>query len=158
MATAYVVHEIRGRLRLRVPEHRNDESFFEDLAKRLEQTASIDSVRCDALTGSVLIRHEMSLDELRATLEQDPFLSIAEAPPRAARYGLSAISGTIDQADSALRRLTSGGTDLKALLFVVFIAMTIRQVMRGQIMVPAVSLLWYAFELVLHSRGNDGSA
>ena len=57
MVSAFVVHELFGRLRLRIPEKRKDGAYFAELAERLSECPGVTRVESNALTGSVLLLH-----------------------------------------------------------------------------------------------------
>lgn len=151
MTIAYVVHELPERLRIRLPEHRNEPDFFNNLAAQIEQLEGVEIVRIDALTTSILIEHRMHADDLRASLAADVGLELSPHP-RSTRYSLAPVTATLSAINKRLRNASDGSTDLQAILFVVVVAMAIRQIIKGQIMVPAISLLWYAFELAVRSK------
>ncbi len=151
MTIAYVVHELPERLRIRLPEHRNESGFFSALAEQIRQLEGVETVRTDALTASILIEHRTTEDALRASLSAEVGLELSSQPNRA-RYSLAPVTAAFSAINKRLRNASDGSTDLQAILFVVVVAIAIRQIIRGQIMVPAVSLLWYAFELAVRSR------
>ena len=70
-AQAYVVHCTTGRLRVKVPRHKNDEAFFAELRRELLKQRGISSVDVNSLTASVLILHDGTLD-LRPGEGQQP--------------------------------------------------------------------------------------
>jgi hypothetical protein len=50
-----------------------------------------------------------------------------------------------------LRGLAPGAPDLRTMLFLSLGALAMAQVARGQVMAPAVSLFWYALDLLMQS-------
>ena len=70
-AQVYVVHCTTGRLRVKVPRHKNDEAFFAELRRELLKQRGISSVDVNSLTASVLILHDGTLD-LRPGEGQQP--------------------------------------------------------------------------------------
>jgi len=150
MIPAYVVHELRGRLRLRIPvEHRGDETLFQSIADRLLQIEGVDAVSTDALTGSVLIHHALPGDDLKAQLTREDLFNLETPPPRPVRHGFAPLSKGISAFDNGLREVSGGAADLRTLLFLTLVGLAIRQAARGEIMIPAAALLWNAFALVL---------
>jgi hypothetical protein len=78
-------------------------------------------------------------------------LQIVDAPPPLSPT-LTGVRRTADRLDQALEGLTGGLGDLRTLAFALLIILAVRQTARGQLMAPAASLLWYAFELVRFAR------
>jgi hypothetical protein len=56
-ATAFVEHELPGRVRLKIPSHRGDVTFFESLVRTLSDLVGIDELIANPFTGSIIIRH-----------------------------------------------------------------------------------------------------
>ena len=54
---AYTVHQVPGRMRLRVPARRGDRAYFANVAQVLVAVPDVRSVRVNPSTGSVLVRH-----------------------------------------------------------------------------------------------------
>jgi len=151
MPVGHVVHELPERMRIRIPEYRKDEAALARLSQRLEQEEGIASVSGDALTASLLIRHRMEGEDLKAVLTDTLGIDLQPAPVSKVRHSLAPVNAAIETVNNSLRRASSGSTDLQALIFIFLVAAAVRQLLRGQVMVPAISLLWYAFELALHT-------
>jgi len=155
MTVAHVVHQLPGRLRLRIPEHRKDEAFFDSLAGRLREIEDIISVSRDALTASLLIHHQVPEDRIWSFLEELLELTLQPAPATATAYSLSSVGAGIQAVNHSLQRASGGATDLRTLLFLLLVGLAIRQILRGQIMIPATGLLWNAFELALRYKPEE---
>lgn len=146
-----LVHRARGRLRLRVPERRKDQAWLRHAAHRLETIRGVESVEIGLATASLLVRHLASEDiepRVRA-LDIWSFDKEGQESP-AALEQLSDAFGLLNQ---QLRGLTENRTDLQTLAFLLLVVFSIAQILRGKLMAPAVSMLWYAFELA--SRRED---
>jgi hypothetical protein len=143
LPAARIEHRIAGRLRLRIPEMRGDNAYFERLEDALARIEGAGAVSVRARTGSVLLEDfSTGLPAFtRAAREAGWFELIAEsAPPE---------RGTRDRGVGPLDVLTQD-LDLAALrpsLVLILLALAALQVARGQVMVPALTLLWFAFEL-----------
>lgn len=48
--------------------------------------------------------------------------------------------------------MTGGRGDLRGLIFSLLLLLALAQAARGQVLAPAASLLWYAFDLVRFAR------
>lgn len=62
---AYVVHSLPGRVRLRVPSRRGDRRYFSQLPGMLQNVSGIAILRVNPAAGSVVLRHEVSLQQVR---------------------------------------------------------------------------------------------
>jgi hypothetical protein len=144
---ARVCHFTSGRLRLKIPEKRRDDSFFKTVAERLAGWDSVDRVEVNPLTASVLV-HFSDVAALFAdnALRNDLFavdydaLEDADGAPALTERAARLWSG----ADVALRRWTGGAADIRSTVFLVLLAGGIYQLLRGNIAAPAATLLWYA--------------
>lgn len=157
MTTAHVVHHLPGRLRLRIPEKRMNQIYFDNLKAQALEFGGVEHVSVDPLTGSLLIRHVLADEELTTLLQTDLELDLEPAPVPVGRDALASLGASINTVDHRLKRATGGATDLRVLLFMLLVGMAIRQILRGQVMIPAAALLWNAFELVLHRPSDTGT-
>jgi hypothetical protein len=148
---ASIAHQVRGRMRLRVREKRQDSDYFEAARTRLESLPGVEQVTVNNSTASIVLYHELPDND--ALLEQlgntGLFAFSTAAEPEAAafeslRSGLSGI-------ESALRHGTAGGVDLRTLAFLGMMGLTLHQIVRGQVLGPALPMLWNAFSLISRS-------
>ncbi|QBQ55903.1 hypothetical protein [Nitrosococcus wardiae] len=58
--------------------------------------------------------------------------------------------------DSNLNWATSGNFDFRSVLYMVLVMAAIVQILRGQIMVPAATLLWNVFDLLRFATNKQG--
>jgi hypothetical protein len=150
MVSAFIVHELSGRFRLRIPEKRNDKAFFDALAERLSECPGVTAVEFNEHTGSVLLFHAAATraSDVARYAEQAELFSVKSLPVTAARtLGQHATKG-LDAFDRGLAALSGGLVDLQSAFFVLLMGLAIYQVRRGQVFAPAVSLLWEAIRLV----------
>lgn len=148
--TAYVVHRTRQRMRLRVPEKRGEPEWFGQAAASLERLDWVDRVETGPLSASLILYGDATGDLNERLAQIDVFQFQPQAPrvPPATeqiKHGLARI-------DRALQSPDDGRTNLRSLLFLLMLILAGVQMARGQVMVPAVSLLWYAMQLVLEAR------
>jgi hypothetical protein len=146
---AHVVHLLRGRLRLRVPERRGDAAYFAAVLEQLAQVAGVEQVQANPVTGSVLVLHdELAYADLSARLDETGLFTLTQAPEPHAP-GLAPVTSGFALVDRLLTEHSGGSADLRTLLFIVLLTLAIGQMLRGQVMAPAISLLWYALDLAL---------
>jgi len=147
LPSAYVVHRSRGRLRLRVPEGRNDAAFFDRVRSMLEATPGEVEVTLNCGTGSILLVHPtVPAETVDAWIENNDVFAISDGAPPPVR-ALEPIFSGVSKLDRAITSLTDGRADLRTVLFVVAVILAIRQLARGNILGPAVPLMWMALEL-----------
>jgi len=92
--TAFIEHQLPGRLRLRVPDRRGDHAYFESVTQSLSAHPGVSRLRTDARRGSVIIHHTdddagrliATAGELFSVFEEQPRLpsAVARQPETAA--------------------------------------------------------------------------
>jgi len=153
LPAAYVVHRTRQRVRLRVPEKRGDEEWFVQTAVALGRLSWVDRVETAAVSAS-LILHCGDSDRLDECLSQTGVLMFLGNPPRVPSAAEQVKSG-VARLDRALQSGAPGNTDLRSLLFLLMLVLAGVQMARGQVLVPAISLVWYAMELALGAQARQ---
>jgi hypothetical protein len=148
---AAVVHRIDGRLRLRIPEKRDDVAFFEELAGALSKLPDVEQVITNATTTSVLIHHRGSGDALLRASEQGGLLELdAESP---SGTPIRHLYERIEDADQSLREKSAGRWDLPTLAFYALVGGSLVQLARGHFMPAGATLAVQALGLVM-KQGN----
>jgi Heavy metal associated domain 2 len=143
---AFVSHSAPGRIRLRVPQMRNQAEYFANLRERLTSLAGLRGLTTNLRTASVLIEHvgdAPDLAEVGRRLELFQ-LELAAKPPTLSQH----IYGLVSQPDSFLKRLTNGRVDVAGLTVLALTGMGISQVVKGQALPAGWTLLWNAANLV----------
>jgi hypothetical protein len=156
LVPAYVAHSVPGRLRLRIPTKRGDAAYFADLHARLSNRQEVADVAVNAGTGSVLVRLNagFALADLAGgaqALSLFEVQSTPTAPAKAVRRqsALMTAAGGFRTVDRFVAEATGGYLDLKSSVFLVLVAMGLRQVVRGHFMVPGFTFLWHALNMML---------
>jgi len=146
---AFIVHAISGRVRLRVPDKRDDTAFFKEIAQRLLQCDNVTAVAVNAITASVLVRYTGSIIALigqayEAGLSQ--LVDIEMQPPKP-----QALSGRllhrVRGIDRTIRNSSGGELDGSSAIVVFLLIAAGVQLFRGQVF-GAIPLLWYASEAI----------
>lgn len=143
-----IVHQVRGRVRLRVREKRQDDPYFEETRTILEALPGIEQVTFNSTTGSIVLQHGLhDNDELLTRLSGSGLFefndSIEPTGPaieslRSSLYGIG----------SLVKAGTAGSVDLRTVAFIAMMGLTLHQVLRGQVLGPALPMLWNAFSLI----------
>jgi hypothetical protein len=137
MTGALIVHQLPGRMRIRIPAMRGNPEYFSDLASKLGNMAGIAAVKANPATGSIVMQFsgnpESILEHLRE-LDLDPAIK---------HHDSDAASG------SAIRpfRLVTGRDINPMFMAGLALAMVgLVQTYRGKVAVPSITAFWYAVE------------
>ncbi|HEY3908627.1 MAG TPA: hypothetical protein VGM07_01900 [Stellaceae bacterium] len=147
---AHLVHSVPGRVRLRVSERRGDRGFFSEVERRLQSLEAVRHVETNPITGSVLVQHEGEIADLIGQAFGANIGELVEIalnlPPVARR-----LASEMTAIDRNIQDFTGGEIDLRTLASIGLLAMAAMQLIGGQQPVIAVSLGWYASELLRRS-------
>jgi hypothetical protein len=163
LPVAYISHQMVGRLRLRIPARKGDPSYFDRVADCFEVDPDIEYVETNPLTASILIIHHTDSEALLERGVRDGLFMVGAwrdaGHSTAQRPLLSTVSAQINRADERVLRLTEGSMDLHELVFLGLVGAGALQILRGNLIGPASSLLANAATLLaLHRvRRNSGS-
>lgn len=152
---AHLSHRMNGRVRFRVRGHRNDHEYFDSLAGRIRRAPGVSNVETNATTGSVLVQHEGVLDDLLTALTSDAELGklvdfVLESPPIADR-----LRAQVTAMDGAVQRFSGGNVDLGTVASCGLLGLAGAQLFLGLQIAGAVSLAWYAAELIRRSSNGQ---
>jgi hypothetical protein len=166
----HLSHRIPGRVRFKIPSRRHDQVFFDAVARVLSACEGVSSVTANPLTASILVHHTAPLEEIAAYAERVRLL------PREATAAWATPAGRPDntamgKADEppprtpeAARCTTNPGVEVSpgtgpsrvariALpIGAAFGVFGLMQLARGKIFAPALSLFWYAAQILQLSQ------
>ncbi len=147
---AYVAHRARGRLRLRVPERRNDAGYFETLAAALRGVRGVREVSANPGTGSVVLRVEDDSEDgsLLGPAVREGLFELHEEPGPPRDTPLSGIARALSGVGASLQSRTEGRWDLSSLSFYALVGAGLYQLARGKFMPAGGALLITAINLV----------
>ena len=155
---AYVVHQIRCRLRLRIKDKRNDYPYFEAVRRELDLIPGVEEVRVNPATGTILLLHaEQSVGRLQHRLRQLDLFEIIDGPEPATPV-LAPLTQGIAMIDQTLLDSSGGRVDLRAVAYIGLMAVTVHQIRRGQLLGPALPLIGQAFSLLNRINGLRDAA
>jgi Heavy metal associated domain 2 len=154
-AKAHVAHSVAGRTRLRVHNRHHDRAFFHDLENRLARFPQVQSLETNPRTGSVLVHHSGSaFDLLMLAAEAGLGEMIDFEPPEPVASQLQSQFALLDE---IVQRATEGRLDLSTLAIFGLFTLAGIQLVRGNQPVIAVTLIWYAAELLRRWEGSGGT-
>ncbi|MGD8311664.1 MAG: hypothetical protein PVJ66_03640 [Gammaproteobacteria bacterium] len=144
---AYIVHQTRCRVRLRVRDRRKDPAYFEQVRDKLDPLSGIMETRINSTTGCILLLHpQIPWSELAARLRQLDLFTIMESP-EPVRPAIEPLAAGISTLDRLIADESAGVLDLKTLAYIGLMVFTVRQIMLGNVLGPAVPMLWNAMSL-----------
>ncbi|WP_354682363.1 HMA2 domain-containing protein [Cupriavidus necator] len=150
---AQLSHALPGRLRVKVPTRRHDAAYFDDVVRRLSECSGVDEVSVNPVTASVLIIHSTSDDAVASyALQQELFRLRLDRTASKSRIVARQLSASAPRLYSAEPMSPS---DRRAgMLSASLASLGVLQTLRSQVMVPAISLLWYAYDTWRQRPGN----
>ena len=162
---ARIIHQTRSRVRLRIEEKRKDPEFFEQVRNQLDSVSGIMEFKINSITGCIVISHpEQSWPELEEQLGELGLFEIAHAqepgiPETAESTAFGPLQYSLSRIDQTLSAGSAGKIDLRTLAYIGLMVFTIRQIMKGQVLGPALPMLWNALSLAdrFPRSGMDGS-
>lgn len=146
LPTARVCHSISGRLRIRIDAYRRDEAFFGQLSAKLERVPGVLRVEANPITATVLIQHTLDAQHIRREIESRACVSLA--PGGSGLPPARSLSPDLGMTGGSFANVPRVPADARGLAILALFGMAIHQAIEGNVMVPAVSLLWYAFNLL----------
>lgn len=145
---ARIEHRLPGRLRLRLPAMRGDTVYFRELEEAIATHPGLGSVTVSPTTASVLFEDLELGDRNFARLAREQGWFEVRAPAHRPT-GRAARRDVIDPGVKAAMR------EMRPSLALILVALALLQAARGQLMVPALSLLWFAYVLVQDGQGGS---
>lgn len=138
MTTAIIAHQIPGRLRIRIPEHRGNTAYFSTLSEQLAEIEDVLSSRTNPSTGSILIQYSGDTEQLVQHLEERiPDLLIEQNH----RIKSSSPIGM-----QPFRLVSGRRISPMFMLGTALAAIGIIQTVKGKVAVPSITAFWYAIE------------
>jgi hypothetical protein len=142
---ARVVHSIPGRTRLRAESIKGDVQALAAVQTALEDSQGVQSVQVNTRTGSVLVEHGGSIEELVAQLRERGVLELDNSEPE---HYLATLHRALAESDRRLKLVSKGKLDFETVSFFSFVGAGIYQCLNHQGLPAGVTLLRYAVELV----------
>lgn len=155
MLPAYVTHAVPGRTRIKIPSKRGNGLFFAQLERDLRKCPDIASIQVNHRAGSALVafRAEGSLASLNRYARQHQLFRLENDPPPLKSVG-EILAGQLAQINRLIGTGSRGHVDLQTLFFFLFLVLGMQQAWRGQIMQPAIPLLWRAVGILKSLNKN----
>jgi hypothetical protein len=151
---AYIKHQLTGRARVKIPQKRGDEVYFETLAEAFAQCETITQLQLNPQAASLLIQYGSApFSEIAAFAVNAGLFTLVEQDdadlPATEHSSVASISSILaSRLDHKLADLSAGRIDVRSVLFVAFMGLTIREAAKGHVMAPASTFLWRALQLL----------
>ncbi len=150
---AYIVHQIPGRVRLRIKHKRRDRSYFDRLSRQLQPLDCIEDVRVNCNTGSIILCHRgQPYSAVETELRKLELFEIVGGPEPATPAPKPLLS-SLSRTDRLIEEQNPGLLNLRTLVLIAIVLLAVQQVRRGAFLGLALPLLWNGLELV--GRFND---
>lgn len=160
--SAYIKHQLPGRVRLKIPQKKGDSGYFEKMAESFADCSGLTQLHLNPHAASLLICYEPEIDFLKiAEFAETRGLFTISAEPEAAPLPIFhqpltiLASSRLNSADESLLQLSQGRINGRSLLFLALLGLAAHQISRGHIMSPASTLLWYALSLLKEENRNS---
>ncbi|MEI6354571.1 MAG: HMA2 domain-containing protein [Methylococcus sp.] len=149
MLTAYVVHTVPGRARIRLPSKRGDALFFGRLEQWLLTCPGIVDVKTNVRAASALLVFEGQGDlaQVAEAARHHRWFRMERNPPPLKTVGAS-FSDHLEQLNELITTTTRGHLDTHSVFFLFFLGLGLQQIVRGNVMQPAIPMLWRALEIL----------
>lgn len=91
LAAAYISHQSEGRLRIRIPEKRNDVEYFSRIQETLQGMDPSVQIQVTPFTGSVLVEHRIDPENIKGRAKDEGLFdcTLSVEPPKKAIPALS---------------------------------------------------------------------
>lgn len=151
LPSACISHRSAGRLRIRVPSCRGQETFFRQVSRELSCFPGVDRIEANPATAGILVVPAVDSGALARFAETQGLFRLSEdgVAPMTITETLAAEFGGLNR---ELRRVSDGTLDLGSLAFAALVIGAIVQWQKGHVLGPASTLLWYAAGLLLMTR------
>lgn len=141
-AHALVVHQSPGRMRARIPRQDRSPEHTARVREHLEAHPEVHAVEVNERTGSILVRGERT-DGLREALDECLELVDESGPENLPEAGVESVVVLLRGVDTRIMRSTHGRLSLRWLVPASFVAVAVRQLLRGGLTVGEIP--WFVF-------------
>jgi len=131
-----------------------DVAGFSRLAEQIRALPGVQGVNANPLVGSVRVLYEGPLEALVRSAHDQQVFRLTAAPPSPKLT--AQLAQGLAQTNRNLEAVSGGKVDFDGFLVVGLSGLAIHQAIQGNIMAPAVSLIWYALNTV-RKQAQSGS-
>jgi hypothetical protein len=150
---AEVLHQLPGRTRIRIAGAKGNDSILGQVAEGLRSLPEVQTVKVNAVTGSLLIAHDGQFGSLADKAAEMGLFILGRSLPAALDFQAHLNRG-LQQLERDIQTVTGGNMDFNGVLILAFTALAIQQAIEGQVVVPAATALWYALNAAQRPKGQ----
>lgn len=144
---AHIIHQIKGRIRLRIPDMRGDSAYFEQVGNKISALECLSQYNTNTITGCIVMHHpENDWSDVSEQLDALDLFEITEALIEDTPAMMPLLHG-VSRLDKAVAQGSAGRLDLRTITYIALLVLAIRQIMQGQVLGPAMPLLLHAWTL-----------
>ena len=152
---AGITHTISGRLRLKIPSKKGNNSYFESLEQKLSCCDGVQGVKANAVTAGVLLLHNVDTNSISKFAEENRLFKVQSLGSERTLL-VNRIRNSFEDLNRRTMDLTGGELDITSAVFVSLVSVSIYQIARGNFFAPAwYTSLWYAVNMVFRSSDNN---
>lgn len=145
---AYVSHQSLGRVRIKVPAKRGNETYFAHLRNSFEECEGIGTIDVNPITGSILFTHTIDFKILKEYVaEKNLFaLMMNYSPP----LFNSRIKTRFNTFDNRIKTFTGKEIDIPGIASLTLLGLGVSQITAGKAQaLPWHAAFWYALNVFL---------
>jgi len=157
MPAAVITHTSRGRLRIRISTQKGNLAALKSQGDQLATCPGIISIEVNPSTGSILLLHQTTVQEIVAFAKSRNLFLLEELKsPKVPSAELRRdLGSTFKSVDRQIQNLTGGDLDLSGLTMGALIIAGTAQILSGNAgAMPWFAAYWYAYHL--YSRTKEG--
>lgn len=165
LSDAYITHATPERVRIKIPDRKGDSAYFSLLKEKLaglSELPGIQRVEVNPLTGSLLIIHTLDLQalDLEMIAQYSAFNNLfrLKVSPPDHTSAPEKLKQSRRENNGKAGGFTGGEIDTTVLAILGLLGIAVIQLKRGNIMIPAVSALWYVYSLMKDRQRDAATA
>ena len=150
MHQATIVHQLPGRMRVRIARAQNDREFFAQVRQVFGNMQGIRSVETNYLTGSILFQYTGEPHEIEQTAAREGLFKIRrEALPLPAAAMMQV---SLSSVRTRLNRFSGSRIDFQGAALLLLAGGSLLQMLRKNVWPAGVTLLWYAANILKDAK------
>jgi hypothetical protein len=149
---AQICHQVARRLRLKVPMKKGEGSYFVQIQESLSRMEGIDYLKVNSTTGSIVVHHTASMDEIAEYARAQKLFTLVEKVADPSKEASLARDATriFRLIDAKVAGFFNGYMGLSELTFVLLMGSGLYQLLRGKLTAPLWHVaFWYALNIFL---------
>jgi hypothetical protein len=156
-AEALVVHNMAGRIRIRVPSKKGNAAYFTAVKETLSACVGVEGVEVAPFTGSILVRCHGPTEAVLGWAESQGLFVVRQEQSIKVTAFYDSVAGRFGALDDGIKTATGKSFDLPGLAFLGLMGAGIYQIARGNFATPAwYTAFWYALGLFWKSSEKKG--